>query len=154
MKKTIKYLVCSALLLSSAGIVCAAVALAKQPVTIEKLQECKSLLPWKPEDIVAFKKTADIKEGAITFESYIVLDQPPKDKDAEKTARELDKFKTRYAKKGAVPFKVMASIELTQKKDNKKVKYVKGKTEIYVINETDKKVLLKEKVDNAKLCPT
>jgi hypothetical protein len=45
-------------------------------------------------------------------------------------------------------------MELVQKKDNKRVKYVNGKSEIYVISETDKKVLLKEKIDNAKLCPT
>jgi ribosomal protein L36 len=149
-----KYLLCSAILLSSAGIVFAATALTKQPVTLEKLEECKSLFPWKPEDIVAFNRTADIKEGSLKFDSYVVLDQPPKLKDAEKYAKELEKFKAKYTKKGKVPFKVMASFELIQKKDNKKVKFVKGKSEIYVINETDKKVLLKEKVDNAKLCPT
>jgi cell division protein FtsN len=154
MKKMIKYLVCSAVLLSFAGIVYAASAFMKQPATLEKQQECKSLIPWKPEDVVAFEKAADIKEGALKFESFIVLDQPPKDRDASKTAKDLEKFKAKYAQKGKVPFKVTVSMDLTQKKDSKKVKYVNGKSEIYVINATDKKVLLKEKVDNAKLCPT
>ena len=149
-----KHLVCSAILLFSAGIVCAAVALAKQPVTLEKLQEYKTLLPWKPEAIAAFEKTAEIKDGTLKFDSFVVLDQPPKNKDAGKAAKELEKFKAKYEKKGTVPFKVMVDMDLIQKKDNKKVRYVKGKSEIYVISEKDKKILLKEKVDNAKLCPT
>lgn len=155
MKKLIKYLVCFAIMLSSAGIIYAAASsLTKQNVALEKLQGYKSLIPWKPEDVVAFPKTADIKEGSLKYESSVAVDIPPKDKDADKTARELEKFRVKYTKKGTVPFKIMASIELTQKKDNKKVKFTKGKSEIFVINETDKKVLLKEKVDNAKLCPT
>jgi ribosomal protein L36 len=142
------------ILLFSVGTAFTVFAFTKQPVALEKLEECKSLFPWKPEEIAAFQKTADIKEGSLKFESHVVLDLPPKIKDADKYAKELEKFKTKYAKKGKVPFKVTASFELTQKKDNKKVKYVKGKSEIYVINETDKKVLLKEKIDNSKLCPT
>jgi hypothetical protein len=154
MKKMLKYIMCSSVLLSSAGVICAAAYLTEQPVTLEKLQEYKNLLPWKPEDIVAFKKTANIKDGALKFESFIAVNQPPRDRDAVKTANELEKFKDKYAKKGTVPFKITVSMELVQKKDNKRVKYVNGKSEIYVISETDKKVLLKEKIDNAKLCPT
>lgn len=155
MEKIIKYLVCFGILLSSAGVIYAAAgSLTKQSVTAEKLQEYKSLIPLKPEDIVAFPKTADIKEGSLKFDSSVAIDMPPKDKDADKTAKELEKFKAKYTKKGIVPFKIMVSMELAQKKDNKKIKFTKGKSEIYVINETDKKVLLKEKVDNAKLCPT
>ena len=154
MKLQIKLLVCVLGIISLALISYAAVSLAKKPVTLENLQAYKDVLPLKPEDVIAFTKTAEGKEGTFKFESYIVLDQPPKQKDAEKTKKELEKFKEKYAKKGTVPFKVMVDVELIQKKDNKKIQYTKDKSEIYVISETDKKALIKTKADNAKLCPT
>jgi len=154
MKRFFKYFLCSAILLFSVGALFSAIAPSKKPVTAEQLQDYKTPLPWKPEDIVAFPTTAESKDGTFKFSSFVVLDQPPKDKDADKTAKALEKFKAKYDKKGTVPFKVMASIELIQKKDNKKVRYLKGKSEIYVLSDADKKVSLKDKVDNAKLCPT
>ncbi|MFA6290490.1 MAG: hypothetical protein WC637_01840 [Victivallales bacterium] len=154
MKGIYKYSLCFAFLFLSTGILSGAIALTGKSVTAEQLQDYKTLLPWKPDEVAAFQTNAESKDGALIFKSYVVLDQPPKDKDAAKTAKELEKFKAKYAKKGTVPFKVMANIELVQKKDKKKVRLLKGKTEIYVLNEAGKKVSLKEKVDNAKLCPT
>ncbi len=154
MKSFLRYSICLLILLLSAGVLFGSIAVMQKAVTVEQLQDYKTLLPWKPEDIVAFPKNAECKEGTLKFESYLVLDMPPKQKDADKTAKELDKFKAKCAKKGIVPFRVMVGIDLIQKKDSKTVKFLKGKTEIYVLSESDKKVSLKEKVDNAKLCPT
>jgi hypothetical protein len=134
-------------------IIHAAPSLSVQAVSLEQLQECKALLIWTPEDIIAFKKTADIKKGTLTFGSSIYLDQPPKNKDAAKAAKDLEKFNEKYAKKGAAPFNIMVDLELIQIKDKKKVKYSKDKTDIYIINYTDKKVTLKQKVPNGKFVP-
>jgi len=154
MKSFFKYSLCVAPLLFFVGALFSAIAPSKKPVTVEQLQDYKTLLPWKPEDIAAFQVNAESKDGTLKLDSHVVLDQPPKDKDAAKNAKELEKFKAKCARKGTVPFKVMVGIDLVQKKDNKKIKFLKGKSEIYVLNETDKKVSLKDKVDNAKLCPT
>jgi vancomycin resistance protein YoaR len=134
------------------GALFSSIVLAKKPATIEQLQNCKTLIPWKPQDVIAFQKNGESKDGVLTFSSYVVLDQPPKEKDADKNAKELEKFKAKYVKKGTVPFKVFVDMELLQKKDNKKVKFLKAKTDIYVLNETTKKLVLKDKVDNLKLC--
>ncbi|HCE42381.1 MAG TPA: hypothetical protein DET40_02390 [Lentisphaeria bacterium] len=153
MKRFFKYSLCLVALLFLMGALYSSIAPLKKTVAVDQLQNYKTL-PWKPEDIVAFQKNAESKDGTLKFDSYVVLDQPPKEKDAAKTAKELEKYKAKYAKKGTVPFKVMADIDLIQKKDNKKIRFLKGKSDIYVLNETDKKVTLKDRVDNAKLCPT
>ncbi len=154
MKRFLKYSLCFVAVFVLAGLIFGDMMLTKKTVAVEQLQDYKSLLPWKPEDIAAFQKNAESKDGTLKFDSYAVVDTPPKQKDADKTAKELEKYKAKYEKKGTVPFKVMADIELIQKKDNKKVRYLKGKSDIYILSETDKKVTLKDKVDNAKLCPT
>lgn len=154
MKGILKYSIYLPVLFLAAAVLFGDISIEKKAVTAEQLQGYKTLLPWKPEDIVAFPKNAECKDGSLKFDSYVVLDTPPKEKDAKKAAKELEKFKAKYVKKGTAPFKVMVSMELIQKKDNKTVRYLKGKSDIYILNEKNKKLALNKKVDNDKLCPS
>jgi hypothetical protein len=138
--------------LISATLCVGAIAATCEKITEADIKDVQDL-PLKPEEILALPSESKSAKGVLyKFEMWMEVNLPRKSSD-DKYQKDLAKLKAKHGKKGTVPFRFTADIEVKEPKDSKYKRYTKGDTWIYIID-SEKKIVYKKKEGNGKLCPS